>query len=97
MTVHLPPHIESSIRAAIHSGRYAALDDAMTEAATLLVERLEQDQAEAASQPEWPGLTARRRPSRSATSLSPGAPGAAARKRPRGRPALSFSSRACRV
>jgi Arc/MetJ-type ribon-helix-helix transcriptional regulator len=52
MTIHLPPHIESSIQAAVHSGRYASLDDAMTEAATLLVQRLEQEQADAAGQPE---------------------------------------------
>jgi Arc/MetJ-type ribon-helix-helix transcriptional regulator len=52
MTVHLPPDIESSIRAAIHSGRYASVDDAITEAATLLLQHLEQEQAEAASQPE---------------------------------------------
>jgi Arc/MetJ-type ribon-helix-helix transcriptional regulator len=47
MTIHLPPHIESSIQAAVHSGRYASLDDAMTEAASLLVQRLEQEQAQA--------------------------------------------------
>jgi Arc/MetJ-type ribon-helix-helix transcriptional regulator len=47
MTIHLPPHIESSIRAAVQSGRYASLDDAMTEAATLLVERLDREQAQA--------------------------------------------------
>jgi Arc/MetJ-type ribon-helix-helix transcriptional regulator len=47
MTIHLPPHIERSIQAAVHNGRYASLDDAMTEAATLLVQRLEQEQAQA--------------------------------------------------
>jgi Arc/MetJ-type ribon-helix-helix transcriptional regulator len=46
MTIHLPPHIESSIKAAVQSGRYPSLDDAMTEAASLLVQRLEQEQAE---------------------------------------------------
>ncbi len=46
MTIHLPPHIEDSIQAAVHSGRYASLDDAMTEAASLLVQRLEREQAE---------------------------------------------------
>lgn len=47
MTIHLPPHIESSIQAAVHNGRFASLDDAMTEAAALLVQRLDQEQARA--------------------------------------------------
>jgi Arc/MetJ-type ribon-helix-helix transcriptional regulator len=47
MTIHLPPHIENTIQAAVHGGRFASLDDAMTEAATLLVERLHQEQAQA--------------------------------------------------
>ena len=53
MTIHLPPHIESSIQAAVHSGRFASLDEAMTEAASLLVQRLNQEQAQAkpATQP----------------------------------------------
>lgn len=47
MTIHLPPHIESSIQAAVRGGRFASLDEAMTEAATLLVQRLHQEQAQA--------------------------------------------------
>jgi Arc/MetJ-type ribon-helix-helix transcriptional regulator len=47
MTINLPPHIEGSIQAAVQSGRYASLDDAMTEAASLLLERLQQEQAQA--------------------------------------------------
>ena len=47
MTIHLPPHIESSIQAAVQCGRFASLDEAMTEAATLLVQRLNQEQAQA--------------------------------------------------
>ena len=43
MTIHLPPHIESSIQAAVHNGRFTSLDEAMTEAASLLVQRLEQE------------------------------------------------------
>ena len=50
MTIHLPENLESSILAAVHSGRYATLDDAMAEAVSLLVQRLNQDQA-AAGQP----------------------------------------------
>src|SRR5262245_36105196 len=46
MTIHLPPHIESSIQAAVHSGRFASLDEAMTEAASLLVQRLHQEQVQ---------------------------------------------------
>ncbi len=44
MTIHLPENLESSILAAVHSGRYASLDDAMAEAASLLVQRLKQEQ-----------------------------------------------------
>jgi Arc/MetJ-type ribon-helix-helix transcriptional regulator len=46
MTIHLPKDLESSILATVHSGRFASLDDAMTEAASLLVQRLKQEQAE---------------------------------------------------
>ncbi len=46
MTVRLPEKLEGPILAAVHSGRYASLDDAMTEAASLLVQRLKQEQAE---------------------------------------------------
>jgi len=45
MTIHLPENLESPILAAVHNGRYASLDDAMAEAASLLVQRLEQEQA----------------------------------------------------
>ena len=47
MTIHLPENLESPILAAVHSGRYASLDDAMAEAASLLVQRLRQEQATA--------------------------------------------------
>jgi Arc/MetJ-type ribon-helix-helix transcriptional regulator len=47
MTIHLPPELESSIQAAVYSGRYASLDDAMAEAAAMLVERLGHEQAQA--------------------------------------------------
>jgi Arc/MetJ-type ribon-helix-helix transcriptional regulator len=46
MTIHLPEPLESSILAAVDSGRFSSLDDAMTEAASLLVQRLNQEQAE---------------------------------------------------
>ncbi len=44
MTIHLPPELESNILAAVHSGRYASLDAAMSEAAAMLVQRLKQEQ-----------------------------------------------------
>jgi Arc/MetJ-type ribon-helix-helix transcriptional regulator len=44
MTIHLPPELESSIQAAVHSGHFASVDDAMTEAASLLLQRLKQEQ-----------------------------------------------------
>ena len=33
MTIHFSPDLETNILAAVHNGRYASLDDAMTEAA----------------------------------------------------------------
>jgi len=45
MTIHLPEDLENSLRAAVHSGRYASLDDAIVEAASLLIQRLKQEQA----------------------------------------------------
>jgi Arc/MetJ-type ribon-helix-helix transcriptional regulator len=47
MTIYLPENLKSPILAAVHSGRYASLDDAMAEAASLLVQRLSQEQAQA--------------------------------------------------
>ncbi len=46
MTIHLPEPLQAEILAAVHSGRYASLDDAMTDAASMLVQRLKQEQAE---------------------------------------------------
>jgi hypothetical protein len=40
MTIHLPKDIESSIEAAVHRGQFASVDDAMTEAARLLLGRI---------------------------------------------------------
>jgi Arc/MetJ-type ribon-helix-helix transcriptional regulator len=47
MTIHLPPELESSIQAAVHSGHFASVDAAMTEAASLLLQRLSQTQTQA--------------------------------------------------
>ena len=46
MTIHLPPHIENSIQAAVYSGRFKSVDDAMARAATLLLQELGQEQAQ---------------------------------------------------
>src|SRR5436853_465952 len=47
MTINLPKDVESSIIAKVHSGLFPSVDAAMTEAARLLLERLEQGQAPA--------------------------------------------------
>jgi Arc/MetJ-type ribon-helix-helix transcriptional regulator len=56
MTIHLPEPLKSSILAAVHSGRFASVDDAMAEPAALLVQRLQHEQVDtrptAANQPE---------------------------------------------
>lgn len=44
MTIHLTKELEDNILAAVRSGRYASLDDAMCEAASLLIQRLNQEQ-----------------------------------------------------
>jgi Arc/MetJ-type ribon-helix-helix transcriptional regulator len=46
MTINLPQNLEAPILAAVHSGRYGSLDDAMAAAALLLVQQLEQEQAQ---------------------------------------------------
>jgi Arc/MetJ-type ribon-helix-helix transcriptional regulator len=51
MTIHLPPHIERSIQDAVHGGHFASVDDAMTKAASMLLERLKQEQT-----PPKPGM-----------------------------------------
>jgi Arc/MetJ-type ribon-helix-helix transcriptional regulator len=42
MTITLPTDLESSIQAAVHSGRFASVDDAMAEAVRLLLRELDQ-------------------------------------------------------
>jgi Arc/MetJ-type ribon-helix-helix transcriptional regulator len=41
MMIHLPKALKSSIEAAVHNGHFASVDDAMAEAARLLVRNLE--------------------------------------------------------
>ncbi|MGO9599031.1 MAG: hypothetical protein ACLP7Q_13660 [Isosphaeraceae bacterium] len=40
MTIHLPNDLENCIQAAVQSGRFASVDDAMAEAARLLLREL---------------------------------------------------------
>ena len=44
MTIHLPENLESSILEAVHSGRFASIDEAMAEAARLLLRELKRRQ-----------------------------------------------------
>jgi Arc/MetJ-type ribon-helix-helix transcriptional regulator len=46
MTIHLPHDLESSIEAAVHNGRFASVDDAMAEAARLLLRSIGQGHPE---------------------------------------------------
>ena len=69
MNIHLPPSLESPILDAVHSGRYATLDDAMAEAAALPIELLKHEKA----QPDVHQHSSRRlkfRKSRSGTRFS---------------------------
>jgi Arc/MetJ-type ribon-helix-helix transcriptional regulator len=43
MTIHLPNDLETSIQAAVQSGRFASVDDAMAEAARLLLYTIAQE------------------------------------------------------
>ena len=42
MTIHLPNELEQSIQAMVHTGRFASIDDAMAEAARLLLREVKQ-------------------------------------------------------
>ena len=43
MNIQLPPSLENSIVSAVHDGRYPSLDSAMAEAASMLVQHLENE------------------------------------------------------
>jgi Arc/MetJ-type ribon-helix-helix transcriptional regulator len=47
MTIIVPEELENSIHAAVQSGHFASVDDAMTEAARLLLQQLQERQASA--------------------------------------------------
>ena len=48
MTIHLPEDLESSIHAQVHDGHFASVDEAMAEAARLLLRQLKQGRIELA-------------------------------------------------
>jgi Arc/MetJ-type ribon-helix-helix transcriptional regulator len=50
MKIHLPKDVEGDILAAVQSGHFASMDDAMTKAASMLLEQLKQ-QTQAAKTP----------------------------------------------
>ncbi len=54
MTIYLPPDIEISIGAVVNFNRYATVDYGTAEAASLLVQRLEQEQAQELESPGDP-------------------------------------------
>ncbi len=47
MTIQLPNDLESSVRAAVQSGRFASVEDAMAEAVRLLLRELKQEHPQA--------------------------------------------------
>lgn len=51
MTIHLPKELESSVEAAVHSGHFATVDDAMAEAARLLLRDLQHRPRPPAAEP----------------------------------------------
>jgi Arc/MetJ-type ribon-helix-helix transcriptional regulator len=51
MTIRIPQDLERSIEKAVSAGRFATLDEAMTEAASLLLQRLNHEQAQATPLP----------------------------------------------
>jgi Arc/MetJ-type ribon-helix-helix transcriptional regulator len=61
MTIHLPENVERSIQAAVYSGRFKSVDDAMTRAATLLLQELDQEQSQAKPAAEQADAAAPRR------------------------------------
>jgi Arc/MetJ-type ribon-helix-helix transcriptional regulator len=58
MTITLPNDLENSVQAAVHSGRFASVDDAMAEAVRLLLRELKQGhpQAKPEGNASTPGL-----------------------------------------
>ncbi len=53
MTIKVPEDVEKSINHAVNEGRFASVDDAMTQAARLLLRSIEQERT--SSPPDSPG------------------------------------------
>ena len=51
MTIRVSQEVENSINAAVQSGRFASVDDAMDKAARLLLRQLEQERSDADAAP----------------------------------------------
>ncbi len=51
MTIHLPNDLETSIRAEVASGHFASVDEAMAEAARLLLRQRRHENAQASQPP----------------------------------------------
>jgi Arc/MetJ-type ribon-helix-helix transcriptional regulator len=62
MTIHLPENLESSILEAVQSGQFASVDEAMAEAARLLLRQINQRQTapEAEAARKEPAVEARK-------------------------------------
>ena len=54
MMIHLPEYLESLLLQAVHSGRFASIDDAMAEAARLLLRQISQTTPQPTSTGETP-------------------------------------------
>lgn len=54
MTIQLPQDVERSIEAAVQSGRFASVDDALTEAARMLLRELGYESQQVGSQSNAP-------------------------------------------
>lgn len=56
MTIQLPPDLETSIEAVVHSGQFASVDAAMAEAARLLLRELNEGRFEPKRAPQPAGI-----------------------------------------
>ena len=70
MTIHLPENLESSIREAVHSGQFPSVDEAMAEAARLLLQQIKQTRRATRAMP--PDIMPRPRMNPAARSCSVG-------------------------
>ena len=62
MTIHLPEQVKNSILAMVHSGQFASVDDAMAEAARLLLRQLNQRETLLTQSPAVSSASPKRKP-----------------------------------